>query len=337
MSASWGIVMTVREPAQLVLANVAWHLGTGAQEIHVYLDDPADPVAARLAALNGVHVTLCDDAHWAEAAQSKQRPASINRRQGRNAVHAMARTGVDWLIHLDADEFLYQDRPLGDELAVARELDCEVHFPVHERLYCRDAPVNSIFDGVFRTTTKGLNRRTDGRNNDAVIFGAHLPVLNNGVLAHSAGKCAAPTGSNYRLGLHWSYRGVGRERAQRYRSTSTRLLHFDGLTRLHWLGKLMRYRNTPLDELKFPPHRRAQIEIFQDIADDPEALAEFHRDLRELDAPALARLRAFGLLYEVPFDPAPVIEKVLGQPLDLTPEKFDGAVRNMSRDLPAPV
>ena len=45
----WGIVMTVREPAQLVLANVHYHLGQGAAEIHVFLDDPVDPVGELLA------------------------------------------------------------------------------------------------------------------------------------------------------------------------------------------------------------------------------------------------------------------------------------------------
>lgn len=333
MSVTWGIVMTVREPAPLVLANVAWHLGTGASEIHVYLDDPGDPVKPQLDALEAVRVTRCDAAHWRVAAQSGERPASINRRQGRNAVHAMARAKTDWLIHLDADEFLFQDRPLADELAVVRELDCELHFPVHERFFRRDAPVASVFDGLFRTTTKGLNRRTDGRGNDAIIFGAHLPVLNNGVLAHSAGKCAAPTDSDFRLGLHWSYRGKGRERAQRYRSTSTRLLHFDGLTRLHWLGKLMRYRDTPGDELKFPPHRRAQIEIFQDIADDTEALAELHREFRELDSDTIERLRAFGLLHDVPFDPGPVIRSVLGDVPDLSVDSFDMDLRRASPGL----
>ncbi|MDA7427256.1 glycosyltransferase family 2 protein [Primorskyibacter aestuariivivens] len=333
MSATWGIVMTVREPAQLVLANVAWHLGTGASEIHVYLDDPRDPIKPQLDALGPVRVTCCDAAHWRDAAQSQQRPASINRRQGRNAVHAMVRANTDWLIHLDADEFLFQERPLANELAVARELDCEVHFPVHERFFCRDVPVHSIFDGLFRTTTKGLNRRTDGRSNDAVIFGAHLPVLNNGVLAHSAGKCAAPTDSDFRLGLHWSYRGKGRDRAQRYRSTSTRLLHFDGLTRLHWLGKLMRYRDTPAEDLKFPPHRLAQIGIFQDIADDPEALAEFHREFRELEPDAIERLRDFGLLYETPFDPVPMLREVLGDVPDLSSESFDRDVRRANPGL----
>lgn len=332
MSHTWAVVMTAREPAQLVLANVAWHLGTGAQQVHVYLDDPDDPVADLLAGLPGAVVTRCDAAHWEALAPTRRRPDSHRRRQGLNAVQAMARAETDWLVHLDADEFLWQDRPLGEEMAVVRELDCELHFAVHERLFRHDAPVPSLFSGLFRTSTKGLNRRSDGRDNDAVIFGDWASVLNNGLLAHSAGKHAAPTDSDFRPGLHWSYRGSGMDRAQRYHSTSTRLLHFDGLTRLHWLSKLIRYRDVDPALIKLPEHRLAQIAVYQNIAGYPEALAGFHRELREPDEAMLARLRAFGLLFEQSFEPCPVIARVLGYLPDLTPETFDAQLR---RRLPA--
>ncbi|TNF22158.1 MAG: glycosyltransferase family 2 protein [Rhodobacteraceae bacterium] len=334
MTQSWAVVMTAKEPAQLVLANVGWHLGTGASEVHVYLDDPDDPVADLLAGVPGAIVTRCDKAHWRATAPSKRRPESHRRRQGLNAEQAMVRARADWLVHLDADEFLWQDRPLGEEMAVVRELDCELHFAVHERLFARGAPVPSIFSGLFRTSTKALNRRSDGVDNNAVIFGPLAPVLNNGVLAHSAGKHAAPTGSDFRPGLHWAYRGKGQDRAQRYHATSTRLLHFDGLTRLHWLSKLIRYRDVNPELIKLPPHRLAQIGVYQDIAGDPVALAEYHRELREPDAVALARLRAFGLLFEPPFDPAPTIARVLGYLPDLTPETFDADLHTRLPHLP---
>lgn len=335
MAPTWGIVMTVSEPSQLVLANIGWHLGTGASEVHVYLDSPEDPVAAVLADLPGVSVIRCDRAHWQRVAWGKERPASINRRQGLNAMDAMTHCGVDWLVHLDADEFLLQERPLAEEMAVVRALACELHFPVFERCYRRGDPIAGLFDGVFRGTTKQLNRRKDGLDTEAVIFGDQMPVLNNGVLGHSAGKCAVPTDGDFRLGLHWAYRGKrGRERAERYRSTSTRLLHFDGLTRLHFLAKLLRYRDTDPSVLKLPPHRQAQIGIFQDIAGDTEGLVEFHSMVRELDDPLLARLRAFGLLYETSFDPAPVVKTVLGYLPDLSAAQFDADLRARVPGLP---
>jgi|GEM_PF-4926840 len=35
---TWDIVLTADEPEALIVANVAYHLATGAQNIHVYLD-----------------------------------------------------------------------------------------------------------------------------------------------------------------------------------------------------------------------------------------------------------------------------------------------------------
>lgn len=323
-SASWGLVMTVYEPGALLLTNLGWHLGTGAAEIHVYLDDPGDPVAALIECLPRVRVIRCDTAHWATVAPSGKRPPTHRRRQVLNANHALGACGVVWLIHLDADEFLLQTRPLGEELAVARDLDCEVYFPVAERCFIRGAPVTSILDGPFRLSTKGLNRRGDGLDANAVIFGDHLPCLVDGLLGHSAGKCAVPKGEDYRLGIHWAYRGgTGRRRAERYASTAATLLHFDGLTALHWLAKLARYAGYDPEELGIAEHRRAQIILYQNMQGIPDGLALLHQDLKELPPGTLARLRAFGLLRETPFDPLPVCREILPELPDLDPARFD--------------
>jgi len=322
-SVSWGIVMTVKEPRALLLANLGWHLGTGATEIHVYLDDPDDPVLPLIMDLPGVRVVRCGDAHWHQNAPSGKRPKTHRRRQALNANHALNRCETDWLIHLDADEFLLQERPLKEELAVVRELDCELFFPVSERVFVQGENPDSIFSGVFRTSTKTLHRRGDGINNDAIIFEDHLPYLVHGLLGHSAGKCAVPRGKDYRIGIHWAFRGKDRKRAERYQSSSTRLLHFDGLTRLHWLNKLMGYAAYNPKDLGIAEHRKAQITLFQSMVDDPCGIERFHRELKEMDQSQLDRLRAFGLLYEVPFDPVPVLRNVLSEIPDFSAEKFD--------------
>jgi hypothetical protein len=333
--ARWGIVMTVMEPRALLLSNVAYHLATGAAEVHVYFDDPDDPLCDEVAALPGVVATRCDAWHWRRTAPIRARPDTIRRRQALNANHAQRRAGVDWLIHIDADEFLVQSRPLGHELAHVAELGCEIVFPVAERIFQRDRPQETFFDGLFRTSTKGLNRRADGVHNDRIIFGEHYPLLLHGVLGHSAGKCGVPVGQGYEIGIHWAYRGKGKERtrAMRYVSTSTTLLHFDGLTPLHWLGKLLRYADYDPQTLSIAPHRRAQIEIMVDIARDRAAILEFHREMKAFDAAGLDRLRGFGLLRETPFDPRPEIARVLGTCPDVHPAPFDAALlaRNPER------
>ena len=326
-AASWGIVMTVHEPAQLVLANVGWHLGTGASEIHVYLDDPEDPVSGALEALGRVRITHCGAAHWHQNAPSGRRPPTHRRRQGLNANHALKRCEVDWLIHLDADEFIVQDRPLGDEMAAVRALDCELYFPVAERIFLRDAPRKTIFDGVFRRCTRAVLRRSDGIDTDEVIFGDHTPYLDQGVLGHSAGKCAVPRGDDFRLGIHWSFRGPGRTRAERFRSTAARLLHFDGLTRLQWLTKLRRYTEYAPADFNVARHRQAQIKLAADVGSAPGGYASIHTELKEAGPDFAARLRAFGLLEETPFEPGDILREVLGTVPNLDPDAFDAELR----------
>lgn len=324
--ASWGVVLTADEPAALLLANVGWHLGTGAAEVHVYLDDPDDPARTRLEALPNVHVTCCDAAHWRDAAPARRRPPTHRRRQALNANHALARCGTDWLVHLDADEFLVQERPLGTEMAAVRALDCELYFPVAERMYLPGSQT-SIWDGVFRTCTRALIRRGDGIDPHEVIFGDHAPYLDFGVLGHSAGKCAVPRGDDFRLGIHWAFRGQSRQRAERFRSSAARLLHFDGLTRLQWLTKLRRYTEYDPADFNIAAHRQAQIDLAASAADAPGGYEMLHAELKEIGPAAHARLRAFGLLYEKPFDPAPVLRRVLGELPDFSVEAFDAELR----------
>lgn len=328
-AASWGIVMTVREPAQLVLANLGWHLGTGASEIHVYFDDPDDVCVPMTTPLAEVRATRCDDAHWASVAPSGKRPPTHRRRQGLNANHALAQCQVDWLIHLDADEFLLQSRPLGEEMAAVRELKCELYFPVAERVFHAQTPAKTIFDGAFRLCTRAMLRRGDGIDNEEVIFGDQKRFLDYGMLGHSAGKCAVPWNGGFRLGIHWAHLGRARTRAERFRSTSTMLLHFDGLTRLHWLAKLRRYAMYDPADFNTAAHRQAQVDLAREVADTPGGYARIHAELKEMTPAQLDRLRAFGLLQDTPFDPAPVLRDVLGHVPDLSAEAFDKALREV--------
>lgn len=320
---SWAVVMTVDEPAQLVLANVAWHLFTGASEVHVYLDRPDDPVCQRLSDIAGVVVTKCDDAHWNNLTGNGRPPLQM-RRQSLNANHAQTQSKADWMVHCDADEFLWQHRPLADELPYVWELDAELSFPVWERFYPGSQPSPSIFDGGFRSSTKGETRF------DRTIFGAQKSMLINGVLGHSAGKCAVPVGRDFSIGIHWSFRGDAKDknRAERFRSKSTSVLHFDGLTPLHWLIKILRYAEHEPEDLKrlIGPERQAQVQYVLTVLTGARDLMSAHDDLRVLDKAQIKRLNGFGLLEHAEFDPAPAIDAILGKPLDLSPDAFDAAL-----------
>ena len=179
---SWGVVMTANEPSALVLSNVRWHLATGATAVHVYLDDPQDPVARGLEAISGCHVTRCDDACWAAHRGQKGRPASQMRRQAINANAARDAARTDWLFHIDADEFIWQDGDFGRELATHRDQRTELNLPVLERIF-PDAPQRELFGGAFRATS-------DLSETDAA-FGEFAPFMKRGQYSHGAGaRCA---------------------------------------------------------------------------------------------------------------------------------------------------
>ncbi|MGB8812578.1 MAG: glycosyltransferase family 2 protein, partial [Paracoccaceae bacterium] len=234
-SAKWGVVMTVDEPVALVLANIAWHLHTGAAEIHVYLSRPEDPLAATIADVPGCHVTHCTDAHWRAMGETDGRPALQTRRQSLNADHAYARSTADWLVHLDADEFLWQSRPLGEELFHLAAFSTEVTFSVRERVYPGLIAGTSVPDDIFAGAFRSAHKSRAGL--DTLIYGDLEPFLIQGMLGHAAGKCAVPVGQDFLIGVHWAFRGKRdkHHRAPQFTSTSTRLLHFDGMTPKHWV------------------------------------------------------------------------------------------------------
>lgn len=330
---SWGLVMTAREPGALVLANVAYHLGLGAAEAHVYLDDPADPVAGALAALPGVHLTLCDEAHWAGLA--RRRPEGQNRRQGLNATRAYRAAAVDWMIHLDADEFL---RPTGDMLAELAAFPRGLGYvavPPAERTYPAGQGQSGLFDGGFRRPIRvppRLHRALTGRA---------APYLELGLASHTSGKAFTPTGFDYAIRIHRP-RGSDTDKLPAHSALvaqSVELLHFDGLTPLHFLLKLMRYGGQDAETLAGmnPAHRLRQIADCLACAGMPEALA-FQARVQEISAEAAARLAALGLYSGTPFDPAPVIARVLpgARAPDLTAAAFDAALIAQYRESPDP-
>ncbi|MBV2360233.1 glycosyltransferase family 2 protein [Thalassococcus sp. CAU 1522] len=328
MTPTWAIVMTAREPAALVVANARWHLATGASEAHVYLDRADDPAAAMLAALPGCRVTVCDDAHWSAMRGRKGRPDSQMRRQSLNANHAQARSDAGWMLHLDADEFLWQDRPLADELALVSELGAELRFPVLERTMRHGETQNTLFAGRFRRVSPsaaGINR---------VIYGDKARFLRDGMFSHGSGKCAVPVRHGFHHYVHESVIDVDgkRVRPPSFRSTAARLLHFDGLTPLHWLVKILRYRRNPPDVQRqiLPDHRFAQIDWALDrIADLPSALAA-HAALLWMTEAEETRLRGFGLIDDRAFDPAPMLGDLAPA---LAPAAFDAALRAMEPEL----
>jgi hypothetical protein len=111
---TWAVVATVDEPPAVVQAFVAWHLSLGAAHGYLYFDRPDDPVQRAVVHLPQVSAVACDEANWLRIGKSRPRRHQV--RQVANARDAYARADADWLVHIDADEFLWSQGPLTDHL-----------------------------------------------------------------------------------------------------------------------------------------------------------------------------------------------------------------------------
>lgn len=176
---TWGIVATVKASALDLLNWAAYHLDAGAHRLFIYLDAPCPEARGLLARHPKIRVFDCDEAHWAKRRKAGK-PEKHQTRQTLNATLTYRRQckDLDWLIHMDVDEFLWSETPLSH--ALARLPDTA--------LCARAYPVESLAGGDS-TAFKGHIQSGPDRQKLAQhlypTFGAHLL---GGFLSHVQGK-----------------------------------------------------------------------------------------------------------------------------------------------------
>lgn len=185
---TWGVSATIKAPTREILQFAAYHLEAGAQRLYLYLDDDNAEAYGLLKAHPKIRPTLCDDARW-----KGKRPKKHQVRQTRNATHAYRRrVDVDWIIHMDVDEFLVSERPIAEILAA---------LPADQQI-ARIRPMEQLAgDG---STFKGFV--PNGPERAAIVaelyptFGPHIK---GGFLSHLAGKVFVRSGlGEVRVQIH---------------------------------------------------------------------------------------------------------------------------------------
>ena len=227
----WGLVATVKAPEEKVMAFVAHHLSLGASRIFLYFDDPDDPVHAAVAPLRRVTATRCTEAYWAERGGKHDRHQN---RQCRNARDAYQRCSLDWLGHVDVDEFIHTPRPvaevLGEVPARVPAIKLEPFEAMHDPLLADDIYTAREFRGAFRSgMDAALRRRTLGRYHVA---------LPDGMLSHTVGKVLVRTGiKGLSPRLHSVMLNGVRIPTPNWHP-ELKLLHFHAQDRAAWLAAL---------------------------------------------------------------------------------------------------
>ncbi|SOC10049.1 glycosyl transferase family 2 [Rhodobacter sp. JA431] len=321
---SWAVVAMADEPASLLAAWAGHHLEMGAAEVHLCLDRPNPEAVALLSGGKGVHLHEDGEDAWAFRSVGR-RPKTQNGRQKYHASRILAKTRADWLLHCDADEFLFPT-PVGEtvERILARiEPDKTwVQALVAERVRVRGRPVQDIFSGVFRLPWERFE--TEG----AALYGAEAgELLHHGLSGHHMGKAMVRAGRGLFVGVHHAltrYDPPERD-PNLVPAAGLRVLHFDGLTELHYLLKMLRYGLDPHFG-KPDPHagpRWRQISAVLDDVQAPERLELIHMAAKTI-TPAQAQGLAERILLrrwapEIGARAATVIPNLP----DLTPAAFD--------------
>ena len=177
----WGIVSTIKAPAQDILRFAAYHLERGAHRLFLYLDAPSDAEAV-LAAHPKIRATLTDEIYWAKS--KRGRPEMHQSRQFHNARHAYGRAlDVAWLAHIDVDEFLAPQSDIGTTLA-RLPASC---------LCARVRPVEGLAGSADLFKAFHLDHKAR-RQAVARLYPTFGEYVRAGFLSHVAGKLLYRTG-----------------------------------------------------------------------------------------------------------------------------------------------
>ncbi|MGH1459483.1 MAG: glycosyltransferase family 2 protein [Paracoccaceae bacterium] len=185
----WAVVSTIKAEAEDILKFAAHHLDLGAHRLFLYLDAPNPEAEAILKAHPKVRVTVTDDAYWTRAGA---RPEKHQVRQTANVMHAYKKKGheVDFITHIDVDEFLNPARDLGAQLAdLPQSATCARVWPVEALSSEGQEPPEGI------TWFKSCARERPLRlKQTAKLYPTYGSYLNGGYLSHAMGKLFIRTG-----------------------------------------------------------------------------------------------------------------------------------------------
>ncbi|MBZ4023943.1 hypothetical protein CKO11_15945 [Rhodobacter sp. TJ_12] len=324
--ASWAIVAMVDEPAALLAAWAGHHLDLGASEVHLCLDRPQEEAFDLLDGTPCVHLHLDGADDWAFRGIGA-RPVGMNARQKYHASRILAQTRAEWLLHCDSDEFLWPEAPGTEVGALLDQVPQKINWlqvGVAERVHLRKTPRPDIFAGAYRLPWPRY------ANEGYQVYDALTrELLNYGLAGHHMGKAMVRAGRDLFIGVH---HGLTRYNGQRCPAVAPapglRVLHYDGLTLLHFALKMLRYgqEGRPDNPASHAPARWAQVRGFVDDvqADDLQRLV--YRAAKTLGLNQTVALQERGLLRQFQPDVAARARAALGLSLDLRPAAFDRAL-----------
>lgn len=303
LSHSWSVVATVAESPALIRAFVAWHLAIGAERIFLFVDDPTRWTGPETILPDAVTVTLCDAAYWRRRRRNGVRPADHCDRQIVNASLAHDWSGSDWLVHIDADEYIHPraEESIGAILARQPADVRAVHGAVYEQIFRPSArPRDFEFRGLFRSQLPfEFWTSPEGKK----LFARSRDCFTRGMTAHCSPKIFLRRGLDVtRFRIHGADAGPKHAEIPSAQSPDFVLLHFDAGHYGRWLDKFGARADDDSYMQRMGPWKRGkQMALYRAARDTgrPGALEELFALLYCPSAKQLEAYRRFGAAMEV--------------------------------------
>lgn len=283
MTATWRVGAILNETLADTLRFAAWYLEAGADGLTLMFDNPQDPAIGVLDTHPKITCIPCTPEFWEELGLTQE--TRFPKRQNFALSHLYRNTSEDWLLNVDADEFVYvADGGIVDLLS-AQAAETETirieTAEIVEPLVAQDAL-------TFRLPMeRDVLRRVYADN--AELFGPRR----KGLVGHPQGKSATRTGlAGVSLRQHWPQRRNGEPMVDKLigRQDGAFLLHFIGLDYDAWHGKLAWRAGSR--GFTVPMTQRVEAAMASDNAD--AELKELHARLHKASPDVLERLAAEG-------------------------------------------
>ncbi|WP_294221458.1 glycosyltransferase family 2 protein [uncultured Shimia sp.] len=321
----WDIVTTAFEPTAVTLGFLAHHVDLGVNKIWLHLDAPNPELEALVGDHPKIQIINCDAVYWQNSTKG-ERPWDFRVRQTINADAAMAQSAADWIAHIDADEYVTNAGALFTFLQQQPAEVLTVVVPNGERVHRRGQLQSDVFTGAFRVPFPPRIHRAL-----PLLYGNYARYLQKGLAGYWHGKAFTRVSSGLPLALHRARLPEGTPVQKGQREFPERaILHFDGMTKAHWLDKM---RKKAPDGKVLKPHNPARIRQAQDVwdnRDDGPYLDDLYRHVKEISGFQAMVLNLLGRTKTFDVNvPAKIKAVFPNAQVDLSPGAVDAALQDI--------
>lgn len=187
---TFSVVSYLRETRDVVERFAKYYVGLGATEILIYTDGDAGHLAGISA--GGLTITECNAAFWADFPGGK--PASLEAAQSAAFMAGYKSAKSDWVLIVDADEFVFGDVAMPDFLVSIPPATDVAILPTAEAVW---GPGDPAGFSAFSSSYFRLKIPCCAAALSRVLYGRTAGFLHDGILGHARGKQLLRAGKTF--------------------------------------------------------------------------------------------------------------------------------------------